>query len=161
MAVGVTDGVLEGVIDGVLLILILGVAEGDTVVLGVLVGDIVTLGVALTLILILGVTEGVTVIEGVIEGVTEGDTVIEGVTVGDGAITLIGTWKVLSHLPVLVKNIVSAKTSTVKFILLIIWDGDTPVATMVPKLSVLFIGPISAPKLVAYNVISLVAIFIY
>jgi hypothetical protein len=56
------------------------------------------------------------VIDGVTEGVAEGDIVIDGDTVGEGAIALIGTDKVLSHLPLLVKNIVSAVSSTIRII---------------------------------------------
>jgi hypothetical protein len=65
---------------------------------------------------------------------------------------------VLSHLPLLVKNIVSAVSSTIRIIVDKICWVVIPRATILLKLSVISNGPTSSPNPVAYNVISLVAI---
>ena len=155
---GVTVGVRVGVIDGVADIDIEGVTLGVILVVGVLVGVTVIEGVGDCDIVTDGVTVGDILIDGVTEGVAEGDIVMDGDTVGEGAIALIGTDRVLSHLPLLVKNKVSAFVSTVKLIEDRICWVVMPRATILLKLSVISNGPTSSPNAVAYNVISLVAI---
>lgn len=155
---GVIEGVIDGVTDGVLDIDTEGVIDGVILGVGVLEGVIDKDGVGDCDIETEGVAVGDILIDGVTEGVAEGDIVIEGDTVGEGGIALIGTVNTLSHLPLLVKNKVSANSLTGNIIVDIICCGVMLKATTLPRLSVMSKGPTSSPNPVAYNVISLSAI---